>query len=132
MSEFYCYEGIRNGATYLVDESTKTAIASDPSQIIGKVVAMTGNYTVGYGSSGANPLGFVEMVEKETGNNDALVVSVVFNQSREGVDCTGSETAGKFAACDGKGGIIASTNATSAKVWGIHTDNKTATVYIHG
>lgn len=132
MAEFYSYEGIRNGATYILDDTTKTAIAADPMQIVGKVVALTGNYTVGYGASGATPLGFVEMVEKETGNGDTLVVSVVFNQSREGVACAGTETAGAFAACDGTGGIVKSTTATNARIWGVNADSKTATLYIHG
>lgn len=132
MAEFYCYEGIRNGATYILDDTTKTAIASNPMQIVGKVVTMTDNYTVGYGSSGNTPLGFVEMVEKETGNGETLVVSVVFNQSREGVQCSGSETAGAFASVDGKGGIVKSNTPTNARIWGVHPDNKTATVYIHG
>lgn len=132
MAEFYSYEGIRNGATFLVDDTTKTAIAADPMQIVGKVVTLTSNYTVGYGSSGDAPLGFVEMVEKETGNNNALVVSVVFNQSREGVTCAGSEAAGNYAACDGTGGIVKSTTATNTRIWGVNATSKTATVYIRG
>lgn len=132
MAEFYSYEGIRNGATFLVDDTTKTTIAADPMQIVGKVVTLTSNYTVGYGSSGDAPLGFVEMVEKETGNNNALVVSVVFNQSREGVTCAGSEAAGNYAACDGTGGIVKSTTATNTRIWGVNATSKTATVYIRG
>lgn len=132
MAEFYSYEGIRNGATYLLDDATKTALGTNLMQIVGKVVTMTGNYTVGYGASGATPLGFVEMIEKETSNGDKLVVSVVFNQSRESIACTGSETAGAFAACDGTGGIVKSNTATNARVWGADATSKTATVYIHG
>lgn len=132
MAEFFCYEGIRNGGTYILDDTTKNAIVSDPRQIEGKVVAMTGNYTVGYGSSGDTPLGFVEKAEPERTNSNTWVVSVVFNQSREGIECAGSETAGDFASVDGKGGIVKSTTATNARIWGVHADNKTATVYIHG
>lgn len=132
MAEFYSYEGIRNGGTFLLDDTTKTEIAADPMQIVGKVVTLTSNYTVGYGSSGDAPLGFVEMVEKETGNNNALVVSVVFNQSREGVTCAGSEAAGNYAACDGTGGIVKSTTATNTRIWGVNATSKTATVYIRG
>lgn len=132
MAEFYSYEGIRNGGTFLLDDTTKTTIAADPMQIVGKVVTLTSNYTVGYGSSGDAPLGFVEMVEKETGNNNALVVSVVFNQSREGITCAGSEVAGNYAACDGTGGIVKSTTATNTRIWGVNATSKTATVYIRG
>lgn len=132
MAEFYCYEGIRNGATYILDDTTKTALGTNPMQIVGKVVTLTGNYTVGYGNSGATPLGFVEMIEKETSNNDTLVVSVVFNQSREGVDCAGSEVAGNYAACNGTGGIVKSTTATNTRIWGVDANSKTATIYIGG
>lgn len=132
MAEFYCYEGIRNGATYLVDATTKTALGTNPMQIVGKVVTLTGNYTVGYGSSGDAPLGFVEMIEKESTNSDTLVVSVVFNQSREGIDCAGSEAAGNYAACNGTGGIVKSTTATNTRIWGVNATSKTATIYIGG
>lgn len=132
MYEFYSYEGIRNGATYLVDDTTKTALGADPTQIVGKVVTLTGNYTVGYGSSGDTPLGFVEQIEKESTNSAKLVVSVVFNQSRELIPCVGSETAGSFASCDGQGGVKASTTVTNTRIWGVDADGKVATVYIHG
>lgn len=130
MSEFYCYEGLRNGGTFLLDDTTKTAIASDPKQILGKVVALTDNFTAGYGSAGDIPLGFVEMVEPEKSGSEQWVVSVVWNQSREGV--TGSGTAGSFLTCDGTGGVSTSTTATNARLWGIDSTDNTATVYIHG
>ena len=129
MNDFYCWEGIRNGATWVLDETTKTAIQSDPKQIIGKVVTATGNGEVGYGSSGKNPLGFVEMVEKELTNSERLVVSVVFNQARENITCAGA-AAGDFLACDGTGGLTKSSSATSAKAYSVG-DGK-AIVYIHG
>lgn len=132
MSEFYCYEGLRNGGTFLLDETTKTTIVTDPKQILGKVVALVDNYTVGYGSSADVPLGFVEQVELEKTGSEQFVVSVVWNQSREDVMCAGSETAGSFLACDGKGGVVSSTTATSARCWGVDSSAKTATVYIHG
>lgn len=132
MAEFYCYEGIRNGATFKVDSTTKTAIKDKPTDIVGKVVAMTGNYEVGYGSAGDNPIGFVEQVEYEASNKDVLVVSVVFNQSREDVPCVGSETAGVFLACDGNGGVKVSTDPTHATAWGVDATAKTCTAYIHG
>lgn len=132
MSEFYSYEGLRNGGTFLLDDTTKNAIKSDPKQIIGKVVALTANYTAGYGTSGATPLGFVEMVEKESTGSDKFVVSVVWNQSREFVECAGSETAGSFASCDGNGGIVKSTNPTNSRIWGVDAEGQVATVYIHG
>lgn len=132
MSEFYCYEGLRNGGTFLLDTTTKTTIADNPKQIEGKVVAITENYTVGYGSSGDIPLGFVEKVELEKSGSGQLVVSVVWNQSREDISCSGSETAGSYLSCNGAGGVVASTATTSSRCWGVDTTANTATVYIHG
>lgn len=132
MAEFYCYEGIRNGATFKVADDTKTALAGKITDIVGKVVTLTGNYEVGYGSADDVPLGFVEQVEYENTNSDTLVVSVVFNEAREDIACEGSENAGDFLACDGKGGVKQSTTATSAKAYGVDASANTATVYIHG
>lgn len=137
MAEFYCYEGIRNGGTFKVDSATKTALAGKPTDIVGKVVTLTDNYTVGYGSAGDNPLGFVEQVEYEVSNKDVLVVSVVWNQSREGIACAGSENAGDYLACNGTGGLALSgtssaPKASSCKAWGVEGTAKTCTVYISG
>lgn len=132
MAEFYCYEGIRNGATFKVAEATKTVIEKNPADIVGKVVTLTGNKEVGYGSAGDVPLGFVEQVEKENTTAENLVVSVVWNQSREEIPCAGSETVPSFVACDGKGGLQSVTSYTSAKIYDVDKDNKTCTVYIHG
>lgn len=137
MAEFYCYEGIRNGATFKVAAATKTALGANHADIVGKVVTLTGNYEVGYGSSGDRPLGFVEQVEKESTNSDTLVVSVVWNQSREDIPCAGSETAGAYLACDGTGGLALSGTSSAPKVsnaiaYGVDATAKTCTVYIHG
>ena len=132
MATFYSYEGLCDGATFILDEATRTAIEKDPLQILGKVVTMTDNYTVGYGSSGKDPLGFVESVEHETNFNKPWVVAVIWNQSQEKIDCAGSETAGAYAACDGKGGIVTSNNPTRARIWGVDKESKKSTVYIHG
>lgn len=132
MAEFYSYEGIRNGATFKVAEATKTALANKYSDIVGKVVTLTGNQEVGYGSAGDEPLGFVEQVEKESTNRDVLVVSVVWNQAREDIPCAGSESVPTFVACDGNGGLQAASSATSAKLYAVDTENSTCTVYIHG
>lgn len=137
MSEFYSYEGLRNGGTFLLDDTTKTTIKSNPNQLVGKVVSLVGNYKVGYGTSGDNPLGFVESVELEKSGSDQFVVAVVWNQSREDIKCVGSETANSYVACDGSGGIVLSGTTSAPKpsratVWGVDATAKTATVYIHG
>lgn len=137
MAEFYSYEGIRNGATFKVNSTTKTAIKDNPSQIVGKVVTLTGNYEVGYGTAGDRPLGFVEQIEKENVNSDTFVVSVVWNQAREDITCAGTETAGSYLACDGTGGLaLAGTSSapkpSSAIAYGVDATNKLCTAYIHG
>lgn len=139
MAETYplFYEGIRNGATFKVAAATKTALAGKYSDIVGKVVTLTGNQEVGYGSSGDRPLGFVEQVEKYSTNDDTFVVSVVWNQARDGIDCAGSETAGAYLACNGTGGLaISGTTAapvvSSAVAYDVDATAKTCTVYIHG
>ncbi len=132
MNEFYCYKGLRNGGTFLLDETTTDLIKNDPYQIEGKVVTLVDNYTVGYGASNSVPLGFVEKAEPESSNSKRWVASVVWNQSREMIECAGSETAGSFAACDGKGGIVRSATPSNSRIWGVDTEGKVATVYIHG
>lgn len=129
MNDFFCWEGIRDNATWVVDEATKETIKENPRDIEGKVVTVTGNGEVGYGSSGNNPLGFVLKVEKELTNSDRLVVSVRFNRAQENIECT-SGAAGDFLACDGNGGLTKSTTPTSAKAYSVE-DGK-AIVYIHG
>lgn len=115
MSEFYSYEGLRDGGTFKVDATTKATIKSDPTQIKGKVVAVTGNGEAGYGNPGAAPLGFVEQVEKEVNNSDEYVISVVWHQVREDIPASGV-TAGDWAACDGSGGVQKSEDATGVRV----------------
>lgn len=121
MSEFYSYEGIRDGATFVVDSTTASTIADNPTQIIGKVVTITGNRQAGYGSSNDVPLGFVEMIEKEANNSENYVISVVWHQTREDIPASGV-TAGDWVACDGSGGVIKSSDATGCKAIAFETD----------
>ena len=48
MSEFYCYEGLRDGGTFKLNSTTKSSIESDPAQLVGKVVTLTANGEVGW------------------------------------------------------------------------------------
>lgn len=132
MSYPLIFNGLVNSGTFLLDSTTKSAIQSDPKQIENKVVALTDDFTVGYGSANDSPLGFVEKVEPYKSGDEQWVVSVFWNKSIEGVKCTGSEEAGKYLACDGSGGVITSSTATSARCWGVDDTDNTATVYIHG
>lgn len=137
MSVFYSYQNLKNGGTFKLASTTATSIAADPKSIVGKVVTITGNYEVGYGSAGDRPLGFVEQIEKETSNSSSYVVSVIWNTTQEGITCVGSETAGAYLACDGTGGVkISGTSSapivSNAVAYGVDATAKTVTVYIHG
>lgn len=137
MAEFYSYEELVNGGTFLLNSTTANAIKDNPADIVGKVVTLVDNYTVGYGSSGAIPLGFVGQVENENTNSNKLVVSVLWNVSHEDVPCAGSETAGSFAVCDGSGGLAVASGTgaatfTNTRLYGVDATNKVCTAYIHG
>lgn len=128
MIEFYCYEGVRDGATFVVDDDTKEKLTW-PGEIEGKAVTITGNAEVGYGKDGDAPLGFVEKVEKERTNSDRLVVSVVWYQSREYVEVPEDVQAGDVLVCDGEGGLK-SLKEGSSTAYVFTNDEGNAAVYI--
>ena len=127
----YGYEGLRTAGTFKVDSTTKSAIQSDPKQIIGKVVTIVGNCQVGYGADGDEPLGVVTQVEKESTNSDDFCVSVAWAQTFEGIKCVGTETAGDFLACDGTGGLKQSVDHTCCKALGVDSSSTTCTIKIN-
>lgn len=128
MAEFYCYEGCRDGATFKLNSDTASSIKADPKQLVGKVVTITGNGEVGYGTGNKPPLGFVEQVEKESTDSENFVVSVVWGQIHEDVPCDVGDTAGDYLACDDKGGVKKSEEPTNAVA--IHVDSQKAIVKI--
>ncbi len=99
------YDDLRSSGTFKVASATKTAIKSDPRQIVGKVVTITGNYEVGYGSDGKTPLGVVTQFEPEVSGSEDLVVTVTWGQTFENIPCTSGDAAGDYLLCDGKGGL---------------------------
>lgn len=135
MAEFYSYEGLRGSGTFKVAAATKTAIAADPKQLVGKVVALTGNYEVGYGTAGSKIQGVVQTVEKESTNSDTLVVTVQWACTFENIPCSGSETAGTYLAVDGQGGVQAA-GTSSAPVFlgtvalGVDATAKTCSIQV--
>lgn len=131
MLDFYSYEGLRNGATFIVDSATKTALEkSGYNDIVGRAVAITGNGQVGYGKDGDIPIGFVEQIESEYSGSDSLVVSVIWNMCREYVPVA-SAAAGDVLVCDGKGGLKkAESGASTAIVFS--ADGGYAAVYMGG
>ena len=126
----YGYSGLHNGGTFKVAAATKSTISADPKQIIGKVVTITGNYEVGYGSATAEPFGVVTQIENECANSEDFVVSVLWGQTFEDVPCAGTENAGEFLACDGNGGVATSVDATCCKALGVDTSNNVCTIKI--
>ncbi len=132
MSYPIMYEGIVNGATYLLDDATIEAIKGDEKKIERKVVTVTENFKVGFGSAGDNPRGFVLQIEPRKSGSDEICVSVIWNKELEDIPCTGSENVKQWVACDGNGGLQPSTTPTNARIDGIDTTTNTCAVYIHG
>lgn len=131
----YGFDGLKDGGTFVLDSTTSTAIKDDPSQIVGKTVALNGNYTVGYGTSGDTILGVVEQVEYENGKSGTMCVSVLWQRTFENISCVGSETAGQPLAVDGSGGVALS-GTSSAPVFknaialGVNATGKTCTIRV--
>lgn len=134
--DFFWYDGLRDGGTFLVDDSTSEAIKDNINELKGKIVTLTGgNYMVGYGSAGDDPLGYVRSVEPIKGMTGKLCAAIVFNSSFMFVPAATSSEPKSYGACDGKGGIQKSTTPTSTKIWATGKDtedNDVCTVYIHG
>lgn len=107
------FNGLRNSGTFKVASATKSAIQSDPKQIIGKVVTITGNQEVGYGAADDEPFGVVEQVEYVSTNDNDYLVAVAWGQTFEDIKCAGTENAGEFLACDGAGGVKTSVEHTN-------------------
>lgn len=107
------FNGLRNSGTFKVASATKSTIQSDPKQIIGKVVTITGNQEVGYGAADDEPFGVVEQVEYVSTNDNDYLVAVAWGQTFEDIKCAGTENAGEFLACDGAGGVKTSVEHTN-------------------
>lgn len=131
MAEFYTLVGTEKAFTAKLDTATMTAIAADPKKIVGKVVAITGNETVGYGTAGDTIAGVVEpSVELISTNNKNLVVCVRRFRMFEDIPCVGTEVAGDFLAVDGAGGVKKSTTFTNAQAWSVDATNKTCEMLV--
>lgn len=124
------FEGLRNSGTFYLNETTATSIKSDLNQIRGKVVAITGNGEVGYGSADDEPLGVVMAVEPVVGGADDFVVTVQWGQTFEGITCAGTENAGEFLACDGTGGVKTSVEHTNCIALDVDQSGKVCAIKI--
>lgn len=123
------YEGVRDNATFKLNSTTKSAIEGDPKQLIGKVVTITGNGEVGYGSDGDDPIGVVEFPpEWNTTNDHDFLVTVSWGKCFEGIKCAGTETAGDYLACDGTGGVKTSVDATHCVALSVDTSTNTCAI----
>lgn len=124
------FNGLRNSGTFYVAAATKSAIESDPKQIIGKVVALTGNGEVGYGAADDEPFGVVEQVEFVSTNDDDYVVTVAWGQTFEDIKCAGTENAGEFLACNGTGGVKTSVEHTNCVALSVDSATTTCAIKI--
>lgn len=127
---FFSFEGQDNHPCFVVDDTTKGKIQSDPTAIIGKVVAITGNGEAGYGTAADEPIGVVQQIEKLSTNEDKYFITVFRNRFFENISCAGSETAGDYLACDGSGGLQKSETATSCKAISVDTSKNTCTILV--
>lgn len=107
------FNGLRTSGTFHLAAATKSTIQSDPKQIIGKVVTITGNGEVGYGSADDEPFGVVDQIEYISTNDNDFLVTVSWGQCVEDIKCAGTENAGEFLACDGSGGVKTSVEHTN-------------------
>lgn len=124
--------------------------------ILGKVVTITGDGEVGYGSDGKEILGVVTAIEERASYDlmfDGLkdggtfslasgavsgvgltgdwVVTVKWNRTFEGIPTnTTAPAVGDYVAVDGSGKLKTSATATNAKVIAVNKSAKTATVKI--
>lgn len=128
-SDFYSYEGIGTAATFFLDNKTRDVLGYELRSLMGKVVTLTGDYIVGFGNSGDNPLGHVEHIAYESGSSDNLVVTVSWCNTVN-VPCGMNVKSGDWLSCDGKGGFQKSLTKTSAKAWNVF--NGICTAYISG
>lgn len=136
MAEILMYDGVEKAGTFYLDTTTTTAISADPKQIVGKVVTVTGNDTVGYGTAGDPILGVVDpSVEPISTNDKKLLVCVRRFRMFEDISCAGTETAGTFLAVNGQGGVQAS-GTSSAPVYlgtvatSVNATAKTCTIWV--
>lgn len=131
MANFISYGGIGvQAATFELDATTKTAIAKDFDSAVGKAVALTGNNTVGYGTSGGAVFGFVLKCDARG------LATVQYHGFREDVPISATAAnqpaLGGGVCVDGKGGIVkpAADAASGGKVTCVDTTAKTAVILL--
>lgn len=124
------YSGLRNNAPFKLSSATTAAINDDPKQIIGKVVAITDDFEVGYGDANDPPVGVVTQIEVASTNDPTHLVTVAWGQTFESIPCAGTELPGEYLACDGVGGVVKSTTATCCVALGVDTTNEVCTIKI--
>lgn len=103
---FFSYEGLVESGTFIVDSDTTLSLGKNYSNLIGKVVSITNNAVVGYGSYGDVPFGVVTQVEKDYSSANNLVATVVWGNTFENIPYTGAKNFKTHLACDGEGGLV--------------------------
>lgn len=124
MNTFLSYAGLRDNFPFKLESTTAEAVKADPNAIIGKVVTITGNYEVGYGSDADEPFGVVTAIEPfDIATDASFIVTVAKNQSFEGIAHTGDATAGGYLVCDGTGKVKNSVEASRCICLGTESGN---------
>lgn len=124
------FNGLRTSGTFHLASATKSTIQADPKQIIGKVVAITGNGEVGYGTAADEPFGVVTAIEPVVGGAGGFVVTVQWGQTFEGIACAGTENAGECLACNGTGGVQSSAEHTNCVALDVDTSGNVCAIKI--
>lgn len=118
------YDGLVSSGTFKLASATKNKIKLDPKQIEGKVVTITGNYEVGYGSDTNVPLGVVTRVEPVVSGSEDLVVTVCWGRTFTNIPCASGAAAGNYLLCDGNGSLkkVASTGTSNCKALAVESE----------
>lgn len=138
VKERLAYSYLKEGATYLLDDDTTTAVmahiatsGNKLNDFAGCVVAVTGDKEVGFGSDGDYIEGFISKIGLATVNdNDLYTVTVNFNQTMEKIPYSGSVAAGNWLVCDGTGKVKTSANYSGVKALSVDAVTTTCAVRV--
>lgn len=124
------YEGGKDGLSFVLDDTTKGKLKTNPLDIIGKTVAWVksspiGTPTVGYGTADDAIAGIVTAIEEFDEQGLPYIVTVKWNETFDNIATATSATTaveGKGVAVDGNGGVKTSTTAFNAFCISVHSD----------
>ena len=139
MAAFMNYDGLKDSGTFKLDNTTKNSIASNPKNILGKVVAFVagttndGNPLVGYGTANDAIAGVVTAWDyEETGSQD-IIVTVSWNSTFDNIATAATTTTavvGAGIAVNGSGGVVTKPELTNAFCLALHNGKKSCLIRV--